>query len=117
MLFNIFLATPASENWNFSIDNFQTVWYGLIQVAILLLALVLGNLLRNVIPFLRKSLIPSALIGGVLLLITLIILNTFGIEIINERFMQIITCHGLGIGFVAMTFKTVKAKKKLELGK
>ena len=117
MLFNIFLATPASENWNFSIDNFQTVWYGLIQVAILLLALVLGNLLRNVIPFLRKSLIPSALIGGVLLLITLIILDTFGIEIINERFMQIITYHGLGIGFVAMTLKTIKAKKKVGIGK
>jgi hypothetical protein len=56
-------TTPAGDNWNFSIDNYGTVWAGLIQVVILLVALFLGNLLRNVIPFLRESLISSSLWG------------------------------------------------------
>ena len=110
-------AIEEAADWNFSIDNFDTVWKGLMQVAILLFALFVGNMLRNLIPFLRKSLIPSALIGGVLLLVLIVVLGIWDIEIINKRFMQIITYHGLGIGFVAMTLKSVKAKKKVGVGK
>lgn len=46
----------------------SAVWVGLIQIFILVAALLLGNLLRRAIPFLRKSLIPSALLGGTIVL-------------------------------------------------
>ena len=53
--------------WDFSLNNFDSVWAIAVQFLLLLGFLVLGNMLRRSIPFLRKSFIPSALIGGVLL--------------------------------------------------
>ena len=103
-------------NWNFSLENFNTVWGQLIQIGIVLIFLFLGNFLRNIIPFLKRGLIPSALIGGTLLLVFNIILkNLFNFELVSKNFMQIITYHGLGIGFIAMTLKINKEKKNISL--
>ena len=55
--------------WDFSLNNYDSVWKLVIQLLMLLGFLVLGNMLRRSIPFLRKSFIPSALIGGVLLIL------------------------------------------------
>ena len=44
-------------------------WQWLVQFCILATALLLGNVLRTKVPFLNKSLLPSALLGGLLLLI------------------------------------------------
>ena len=40
----------------------------MVQLGLLLLFLMLGNILRRTIPLFRKCLIPSALLGGALLL-------------------------------------------------
>lgn len=107
----------ASE-WNFTMTNFTSVWSNLYHIGLLLIFLLIGNLIRNVIPFLKKSLIPSSLIGGLLLLLYNIGLSNIpgeGIEkfVINKQFMQVVTYHGLGIGFVAMTLKNNKTKGKV----
>ena len=102
-----------SSNWDFTLNNYGPVWNFIVQVGLLLIFLLIGNFLRTVVPFLRKSLFPSALIGGVLLLSIDLILRAFGIYIIDRGIMQVITYHGLGIGFVAMTLKTVKTKKTI----
>ena len=39
-------------------------WQWLVQFCILATALLLGNVLRTKVPFLNKSLLPSALLGG-----------------------------------------------------
>ena len=44
-------------------------WQWLVQFCILATALLLGNVQRTKIPFLNKSLLPSALLGGLLLLV------------------------------------------------
>ena len=51
-------------------DNFwdSSVWSSLILVAVLLLSLLVANILRRGIPFLRNSLIPTSVLGGALLL-------------------------------------------------
>ncbi|MBP3437488.1 MAG: hypothetical protein J6K61_06260 [Clostridia bacterium] len=102
-------------NWDFTLANYGVVWSFLVQLGLLLIFLLIGNILRNVVPFFRKCLIPSALIGGTLLLITDIICKQCGFVLVDNRIMQVITYHGLGIGFAAMTLKTerttVKAKK------
>ena len=56
-------------NWDFTLANYGPVWSFLVQLGLLLLFLMLGNILRRTIPFFRKCLIPSALLGGTLLLI------------------------------------------------
>lgn len=106
---NLFYAA----NWDFSMANYDTVWAFLVQMGLVLIFLLIGNLLRTIIPFLRKSLIPSALIGGLLLLIVNIVLGLFDITLIDKSSMQVITYHGLGIGFIAMTLKVSKPKGKV----
>ena len=101
------------SNWNFSLENYDSVWKLVVQIGLLLIFLLIGNGLRNLIPFLKKSLIPSSLIGGLLLLITNIILKAFDVTLIDKGIMQVVTYHGLAIGFIAMTLKTVKTKNKV----
>ncbi|MBR6808951.1 MAG: hypothetical protein IKM64_01615, partial [Clostridia bacterium] len=74
--------------------------------------LMLGNLLRRTIPLFRKCLIPSALLGGALLLIVNVILKQFGFALVDNRLMQVITYHCLAIGFAAMTLKKEKSNHK-----
>lgn len=101
------------SNWNFSLENYDSVWKLVVQIGLLLIFLLIGNGLRNLIPFLKKSLIPSSLIGGLLLLTTNIILKAFDVTLIDKGIMQVVTYHGLAIGFIAMTLKTVKTKNKV----
>lgn len=102
----------AVSSWDFTLANYNSVWATLVQIGLLLIFLLIGNLLRNIVPWFRKCLIPSALIGGTILLIIDIICNQFGTPLVDGRIMQVITYHGLGIGFAAMTLKTEKATMK-----
>ena len=85
-------------------------WQWLIQFCILATALLLGNVLRTNVPFLKKSLLPSALLGGLLLLIFKQIPNCG--ELINKPMMEIVTYHALGLGFVALALKNNKIESK-----
>ena len=105
--------------WNFSLDNFGSVWAIVVQFLLLLGFLVLGNLLRRCIPFLRKSFIPSALIGGVLLaLLGLFIkwVSPNDFLLIDKQIMKVITYHALAIGFIATTLKVANKDKQKGLG-
>ena len=85
-------------------------WQWLVQFCILATALLLGNVLRTKVPFLNKSLLPSALLGGLLLLIFKQFPNCR--EIINKPMMEIVTYHALGLGFVALALKNNKIESK-----
>ena len=108
--FNLILNTENS--WDFSIANYGPVWSFMVQFGLLLIFLLLGNILRRKIPVFRKLLVPSALLGGLLLLITNFIFKQFNREFVDIRLMQVITYHCLAIGFAAMSLKTVKSKHK-----
>ena len=99
-------------DWNFSLANYGPVWSFLVQLGLLMLFLMAGNILRRKIPFFRKCLIPSALLGGALLLIIDVICKQFGFVLVDNRMMQVITYHCLAIGFAAMTLKTEKSTHK-----
>ncbi len=100
-------------SWDFSLANYDGVWATMVQIGLLLIFMLVGNILRNVVPVFRKCLIPSALIGGTLLLIVAGICKSFGFQLVDMRTMQVVTYHGLGIGFVAMGLKTENASTKL----
>ncbi|MBQ8769208.1 MAG: hypothetical protein IJZ15_06165 [Oscillospiraceae bacterium] len=99
-------------DWDFTLANYGPVWAFLVQLGLLLLFLMLGNILRRTIPLFRKCLIPSALLGGALLLIVNIVAKQFDFLIVDNRLMQVITYHCLAIGFAAMTLKTEKITHK-----
>ena len=98
----------ASTIYNSFADN--VVWSYMIQIFILIGALLIGNIIRRKVKFIKRSLMPTALLGGLLILIVKFIpaVNDF----IDEVFMEIITYHTLGIGFIALSFKTAKDSQK-----
>lgn len=101
------------DSWKFDLTQFNSVWLLVCQLGLLLIALLFGNALRRLIPFLRKAFIPSALLGGLILfLINLLFDKAFGMPFIDQRIMQIITYHALAIGFIAMSLKISDVGKK-----
>lgn len=95
-----------------TVTSFATpeAWGWLLQFFILALALILANLIRCNVPFLRKSLMPSALLAGLFILI----LKGFPWfnALINKPGMEIITYHALGLGFVALALKNNKIESR-----
>ncbi len=98
-----------SNFWDFS------VW-GLVNlIAVLLLSLLLANMCKRRIKFLKNSLIPTSVLGGLILFIINIIYKSITkVSLFNTEFfggngnsaLEIITYHTLALGFIAVSFKT-----------
>ncbi|MBR1983213.1 MAG: hypothetical protein IKA12_00820 [Clostridia bacterium] len=101
-----------TSSWDFTMANYGDVWACMVQIGLLLLCLMIGNILRRVIPWFRKALVPSALLGGALLLVVDVICEQFNFKLVDNRLMQVITYHCLAIGFAAMSLKTEKSTHK-----
>ena len=82
------------------------VWSALVQVFIIALAVLAGNILRRKVKVLRRSLIPSALLGGLIILLLKLWADFNGI--IDKRFMETVTYHTLALGFIAMSLRASK---------
>ena len=85
-----------------------SAWAWLIQFFIIVVALLVANLVRCNVPLFRRSLLPSALLAG-LLILCLKPLNVFS-TMVDKHMMEVITYHALGLGFVAMALKNKKLK-------
>ena len=105
-----------------SIGNFWdlNVWGLLFLCATLLCSMLFANLLKKSIGFLKRSLIPTSVLGGIILLLISTIyklitgeiffnLPIFGGDGIAK--LEIITYHGLAIGFIASTMRTTNKTK------
>lgn len=92
--------------WEFEINFFD---FGM-ALGILTIIFLVANTLRRKVRFLTKSLLPTAMIAGLLTLI----LKTLGVfdKLFNiddfNLWMENITYHSLGLGVIAMTLKTTK---------
>ena len=85
------------------------IWKLVVMLAVLCGGMLLANLLRRVIPFLRKSLIPSAVLAGFLILIIeRIYYSVTGISMFTTSTLEALTYHGLGIGFVAVALRSTE---------
>lgn len=85
---------------DFSAAN-TSLWVPIIQFGIIA-GLILGaNVLRRKIPFVQKSLMPTAVLGGFILLI----LRTTGIIPIDEIFLEKLTYHAIALGFIALSLR------------
>ncbi|MCQ2428275.1 MAG: hypothetical protein MJ137_07765 [Clostridia bacterium] len=99
-----------------AINFWDSEAWGLLNlVGVLLLSLLFANLLKKNIGFLRKSLIPTSVLGGVLLLIVAVIYEKAagGASFFDTAFfggngsasLEVLTYHCLALGFIAVTFK------------
>lgn len=106
------LTLNLESSWDFTLANYDAVWGFAVQLGILLMFLMLGNILQRKIPLFKNCLIPSALLGGAVLLVVNIIGKQFDFVLVDNRMMQVITYHCLAIGFAAMSLKTEKSTHK-----
>ena len=90
------------------------VWTFVVTLAILLGAMLTANWLRQTVKFLRKSLIPSPVLGGFLVLfVDAAFKAIFGHSMFVTSTLEALTYHGLGLGFVALAWRhTEKIKGK-----
>ena len=105
-------ASALPQTGLLAVESFAapSVWTGFIQIFVLIGALLFGNILRRTIPFLRKSLIPTALLGGTIVLLLKLIPAVD--KFINNDLMEMITYHCLGLGFIATALKKNTGDKK-----
>ena len=93
---------------DYSAANVQ-LWNGIIQLGYIAAAILICNRLRNRVEFIRKAMMPVAVMAGFILMI----LKNLGIVAIDNNFMEFLTYHGIALGFIAMSIRTVdKAANK-----
>lgn len=105
------------------IQNYESLatWGGIIYFLILSVLLLIGNIIRRKIPLFKKSLLPTAVIAGLLGLIIkevvfrpLAASGTLPADSILKfnQFLNLVTYHTLALGFIAMG---LKVNEKLEI--
>ncbi len=99
--------------WDFS------SWSWMLLFGVLLGSLLVGNTMKRVIPFLKDSLIPTSVIGGLILIIVAAIYKAITGEVMFDsaafgyrgtQTLEVITYHTLALGFIASSFKTTGSK-------
>ena len=98
-------------------NNFwdYNVWSWVLLLSVLLGSLLVGNVLKKAIPLLNRSLIPTSVLGGCILLIVAglwrlitgdIMFDTKYFDFSGTAKLETITYHTLALGFIASAFKT-----------
>lgn len=85
---------------DFSAAN-AALWSPIVQTSIIAGLILVANILRRKIPFIRNSLMPTAVLAGFILLI----LRTSGIVKMQTEFLEVITYHALALGFIALSLR------------
>lgn len=97
----------------------SNVWGVINIVSVLLISILLANTLKRIIPFLRESLIPTSVLGGIFLLIISTVYELITDELFfnlgffngnGVNYLEMITYHALALGFIATAFKPSKRK-------
>ena len=99
--------------WDFN------VWSYILLFGVLLGSLLVGNMLKRSIPFLKNSLIPTSVLGGLILIVIAAIYRGVTGEVMFDTAafgyngtatLEVITYHALALGFIASSFKTTGGK-------
>lgn len=102
-------------------ENFwdYSVWGGINLIAVLLISLLAAHALKRRIRPLRRSLIPTSVLGGLMLLLfSFLYRQITGAELFDTAFfngngsdlLEMITYHALALGFIASAFKSPGGK-------
>ncbi len=96
-----------------------SAWEGILHVSVLALLLLFANVLRRKISFLRRSLLPTAVIAGFIGLAfkEVILLRVVDFATYNATvdYLRLITYHSIALGFIALGLKVnaiMKVKEK-----
>ncbi len=102
-------------------ENFwdYSVWSAFVIIAVILVCLLVANILKKGITALKKSLIPTSVLAGILLFLVATVYNLitgklfFNQEIFGGKgysFLETIAYHTLAIGFIASSLQSTNKK-------
>ena len=77
------------------------LWGPIIQLGIIAGLVLIANLLRRKLSIIKKTLMPTAVLAGFLLLL----LRSLGLTIITMEMLEILTYHGIALGFIALSLR------------
>ncbi len=80
------------------------LWNAFVYLGVIAGLLLLGNALNRKVRFVRNSLLPVSALAGFLLLI----LRNTGLMNIPMEILEMITYHGIALGFIALSLRTTK---------
>lgn len=97
----------------------SNVWGFMLLMGLLLGSLLVANIFKRRVPFLKNSLVPNSVLGGIIILLVEWIYklitgeqffsaNMFGVD--GHDTLEIITYHCLALGFIASSLKTTGGK-------
>ena len=92
---------------DFSSAN-TALWSFLLQLGVIAGVLLLANLLRRKLPFIKNTLMPTAVLAGFLLLI----IRMCGVNLVTTETLEVITYHGIALGFIALSLRTPTAEER-----
>jgi len=94
---------------DFSASN-VALWSTMLQFGMLAGIMLLANILRRKTPFFRKSLMPTAVLAGFILLL----LRISGLITVDGKLMEMITYHSIAIGFIALSLQIPRRNHGIE---
>ena len=84
----------------------HALWNFIIQLGLIAGAVLFANFLRQRLPFIRRSLMPIAVLAGFLLLA----LKYTGLITIDGTLFEMLVYHGIALGFIAMSLRVPSAE-------
>ncbi len=78
-----------------------SLWSPIIQIGIIAGLILLANVLRQKVPFIRGTLMPTAVLAGFLLLL----IRSVGLLNVSTSFLEGITFHAIALGFIALSLR------------
>ena len=91
---------------DFTMDN-TGLWNFMLQMGVIASILIAANILRRKIPFMKKALMPTAVIAGFLALGV----RLSGVLKMDTALFEMITYHTIAIGFIALSLIIPKKEK------
>ena len=84
----------------------KDLWNIIIQLGMIAGVLLVANFLRQKLSFVRRSMMPIAVLGGFLMLG----LKYTGLVTIDQTLMETLVYHGIALGFIAMSLRVPMQK-------
>jgi len=88
--------------------NNLALWQPLMQICLVAVVVLIANGIRRKVPYVKKSLMPTAVIAGFLILIA----KLLNIVPLNVELMEMLTYHCIAIGFIAMSLRVPEVRDK-----
>ncbi|MGI6085284.1 MAG: sodium:glutamate symporter [Acetivibrionales bacterium] len=85
---------------DFSAKN-TFLWNFIIQIGMLAGIMLMANTLCRKIKFIRKAMVPTAVLGGFIALL----IKSLGIISMDSKFLESVTYHTIAIGFIALSLR------------